>query len=345
MPQNKLKPTIKKLISFMRGLYQKIPYPTFHRFVKICGSSWRIIAICTSLIVFLYYPLGGWIINDINTDTSVEFSNTDTQRSTTIETISYLIRREVNDNIWTPNLPFFFPSYFLDNMPEFQTGVITSIRNLTSILAEHWEQDVAPQEEQYLKQAAKLLQYPPEIWLFSQENRLMPAPSSPSQYRKARKLLIKYNQGLSDGSLVYYKTTHDLISFLKNISINLHKTASKLETHIREESPDYIDSQADNLFYRARGLAYADYMLLKALGIDYKNILLEADVYPDWTRMLKALESAAQLNPLLIRNGEIDSSFAPNHLSAEGFYLLKARSLMQKISRNLELSIQKNKEQ
>ena len=51
-------------------------------------------------------------------------------------------------------------------------------------------------------------------------------------------------------------------------------------------------------------------MILKALGIDYKNILVYADIYADWTRMLKALENAAQLNPLIVRNGEINKRAA-----------------------------------
>ena len=285
------------------------------------------------------------IIHDIDTDTSVEISHSDSNRSTTIETISYLIRREVNDKIWTPNLPFFFPSYFLDNMPEFQLGMLDAISNLTPALASNWKQDVAPEKEQYLKQADKLLQYPPKIWLFSPDNTLMPAPSAHSQYRKARKQLIKYNQGLSDGSWVLYKTPQDLLLFLKKIGNNLHNTASLLETHIREESIDFIDNKVDNLFYYAQGIAYANYMLLKALAIDYKNILLDADVYPDWTRMLKSLENASQLDPLIVRNGELNSSFAPNHLSTEGFYLLKANSLIQKISHQMKNTFSNNKEQ
>ena len=128
------------------------------------------------------------------------------------------------------------------------------------------------------------------------------------------------------------------------MSTGLYKITTKLEERIREESSSWLDTQADNLFYRARGLAYADYMLLKALAFDYKKILVANNVYSDWTRMLKALESAAQMNPAIIRNGEIDSTYAPNHLTAQGFYLLKARSLMQKVSRNLEKNISQHKD-
>lgn len=345
MPQQKLKELLTKLSLSLKKAHKHITFLPLQNIIKICGSSWRIIALTICSIVFLYYPLGGLIINDIDTDTSVEISAAKQNRSATVETISYLIRKEVNDKIWTPNLPFFYPSYFLDNMPEFQLGIIEAISSISQTLAERWETNVATKEEQLLTQADKLLHYPPTIWMFSAENKLMPAPSAHSQYRKARKLLIKFNQGLSDGNIVIYKTPQDLIAILKDISIDLHKTAGKLENHIREESPSYNDNQADNLLYRAKGFAYADYMLLKALGLDYKNILVDADIYADWTRMLKALENAAQLNPLIVRNGEINSIFSPNHLTTEGFYLLKARSLMQKISYRLEQIYINKKEQ
>ena len=345
MQQPKLKELLSRLSLLISKAYKHITSLPLQNIIKICSSSWRIIAISVCSIVFLYYPLGGLIINNIDTDTSVEISVSNQERSATIETISYLIRREVNDKMWTPNLPFFYPSYFLDNMPEFQLGIIDAISNISNTLADRWEQNVATKAEQLLNQANKLLHYPPTIWMFSAENKLKPVPSAHSQYRKARKLLIRYNQNLSDGNIVIYKTPQDLTAILKDISIKLHKTAAKLESHIREESSSYIDNQSDNLLYHAKGFAYVNYILLKALSIDYKNTLIDADIYADWTRMLKALENASQLNPIIVRNGEINSSFSPNHLSTEGFYLLKARSLMQKISYQLEQFYLNKKEQ
>ncbi len=344
MLSTKLKKHLQQGIVFAKSIWQKKLSYQIKRSADFFGSSWRIIAFIFCGIIFLYYPLGALIINDIDTDTSVDVSDSETNRSATIETISYLIRKEVNDKIWTPNLPFFFPSYILDNMPEFQLGLIDGVSNFTASIALRWEQKVGTQEERLLTQASQLLQYSPHIWMFSSENKLMPAPSAPSQYRKARKILIKYNQELNNEKIILYKTPQDLIFFLKNISNNLHKVATKLENHIREESYDYIDNQADNLLYQAKGLAYAYYMLLKALAVDYKNVLIDTETYPEWTRMLKALENASQLNPILVRNGEINSSLAPNHLSTEGFYLLKARSIMQNISYQLEKNYNHNKE-
>ena len=65
-------------------------------------------------------------------------------------------------------------------------------------------------------------------------------------------------------------------------------------------------------------------MLLKALSYDFKESILYYNLYQNWTSLLKALELASQLNPEVVRNAELDSSFAPNHLAAIGFYAQKA---------------------
>ena len=168
--------------------------------------------------------------------------------------------------------------------------------------------------------------------MFSPTNRLLPAPSANTQYRKARKHLIKFNAALADGSEVWYKNPEDLTLLLNRARSDLWKNATRqLERQIRENSADLIDTKADDVFYYGQGKAYAYYLLFKALGHDYKNIIVKKDAYGIWTSMLKALENAAQINPAVVRNGKLDSLGVPNHLAALGFYVLKAQTLMNRI--------------
>ena len=336
MPQQKLKQALVKIREFLHNRLQKLSWRPLRIILELFGSWWQIIAISIAAIIFLYYPLGGWLVEDIDTNTDIEISPANESQSATAEMMSFLIRREVNDNIWTPNLPFFFPSYFLDNMPSFQLGLMSGVSSLAQSMAAKLEKNIATPEDNHLHQAAELLEYPGTIWMFSPQNKLVPVPSAHSQYRKARKQLIKYNQELNDGSLVFYRNPKDLAYFLRRMKLQLVKTTGQLEAQIREESSSWTDNQADNLFYHARGLAYADYMLIKALGFDYKQILVDTNTYSDWTILLKTLESAAQLSPAIIRNGEADSLTAPNHLSNIGFYLYKAQIMLQKIAQQLE---------
>lgn len=334
--------TVSKLKSFLTALFNflhKLPIKTWlltyrqklHHFL---ASWWQLLIGALAALIFLYYPLGGWIIEDIDTTTDYEI-NTVSPQSATIEMMSFLVKREVADKVWTPNLPFIFPSYFLDNMPSFQLGLISAVSTTTDALEAKLDKIVAPKQDQPLKTAAELLRYPGTIWMFSPQNKLTPVPSAGSQYKKARKQLIAYNQSLCDGSEVFYKSPVDLAYILQKIIKDLRRSSSKLDTHIRENSASWLDNRADNLFYYQKGKVYGYALLLKALSRDYKEIIVNADVYQLWIRMYKALEDAATLSPSLVRNGELDSTFAPNHLAAINYYTIKAALTGQDIVNRL----------
>lgn len=307
------------------------------KFAGFINSWWKVLLSVAAVIVFLYYPLGGLFVEDIDTNTEYEINTNNPEQSAVISMNAFLINREVHEKMWTPNLPFFFPSYFLDNMPNFQMGIISAISNITSAMAKKIEKPIAKNEELHLVEAAKLLKYPGTIWMFSAENSLVPVPSANSQYKRARKHLLKYNQELLDGSNVFYKNSADLAYFLKRIGADLSKNSYGLEVRIREESSSLFDTKADDLFFEAKGKVYAYYLILRALGSDYKDVLVMNNVYQTWTQLLKNLEDAALLSPLWIRNGELDSLLAANHLQTMAYYELKAAAYCKKIVDELKV--------
>lgn len=313
--------------------------------VIFISSWWHIILIAFAALAFLYYPLGGLMVNDIDTDTAYEINETDSAQSATVDMMAFMINREVNDKMWTPNLPFFFPSYFLDNMPNFQLGIFDTLASFSAGFAKKADAPIVSKDRpRYVKEAAELLKYPGTVWMFSPTNKLMPAPSANTQYRKARKYLIKFNHALTSGTQVWYKNPEDLAYFLNRARKDLWRSATqKVEHAVVENSPDFTDTKADDVFYFNQGKTYAYYLLFKALGHDYKDIIVKNDAYGAWTAMLKALENASQINPAVVRNGELDSLSAPNHLAALGYYMLKAQSLMTKIEQKLQNNIQTRK--
>lgn len=334
---DQLKKYFKTCIGFIRDRIKKINFPVIrHRVWRFLRSWWQLIALLFAGIVFLYYPVGGMLVEDIDTNTNIEIVQNRPEQSSAVEMMSFIINREVSKKMWTPNLPFFFPSYFLDNMPNFQLGMMSSVSTLAQAMSQRLARPIDDKQEQHLIEAAKLLQYPGNIWMFSPENRLMPAPSSNSQYKKARKQLIKYSYSLNDGSEVFYRNPGDLAYFMDKLATNLAKGLEKIETQVREYSSNFTDNKADDIFYYTRGQIYADYLLLKALGADYKHIILDHNLYLPWTQMLSALELGAQISPTIVRNGELNSITAPNHLIAIAFYTTRARSLMREISQTLK---------
>lgn len=302
------------------------------------GSWVKVAAVVVTIFLILYYSVGGWLIQNIDTTTDYEIRTTDNQ-SATVEMMSFLINREIRDNMWTPNLPFIFPSYFLDNMPNFQLGIVSSLKTTSAALAARLDKAVAEEGDMPLKSAAEYLSYPGTVWMFSSTNKLVPAPSAGSQYRKARRQLTEYNQSLRDGSVFFYKSPADLAYFLQKIADDLWKSGTILEAQIRENSSSWIDTKADDVFYFQKGKVYAYYLLIKALGSDYKDIVVGCDVYRPLTSILKTLEDAALLNPAFIRNGETDSSTAPNSLMTSGYYTLKAASIGKTVVEKLKTCV------
>ena len=51
-----------------------------------------------------------------------------------------------------------------------------------------------------------------------------------------------------------------------------------------------------------------------------------------WEQMMKSLRTAAVMDPLIVANGKQDGLFVPSHLSAQGFYLLRARTQLKEVT-------------
>ncbi len=296
------------------------------------GSWWRVLLVSLIAFICLYYPLGGLWLQNIDKTTDYEINIKNPQQSSAVEMASFIINREVNEKMWTPNLPFFFPTFFLDNMPEFQLGIIKATSNVVSAMARRLDTPIVSEaDEPHLKTAGKLLKYDGHIWMFSPTNSFTPVPSAHSQYRKARKQLIKFNQQLNAGSIPFYRNPTDLAYILTRINKDLNTSVEKLDSQIREESGSWTDFKADNVFYYNQGKAYAYYLLLKALGNDYKDILVDKDAYLLWTRSLKALEDASKLDSLYIRNAQLNSMAAPNHLQYLAYFMIRSKDANQDI--------------
>jgi len=294
--------------------------------------SFDIIIICIIGFLLLYYPLGAFLTHKIERNTNIEITNDTPNQSQTIEMISYIINNEVNNKIWTPNLPFLFPASTLDNMPNYQLGIIDSLSKFTTAFEKRIDGKIQNRENNSkLYKAATLLRYPGTIWMFDPQNKIKPVPSASNQYRKARRLLIKYNQSLISGQNTFYKNPLDLAYILQKINLNLSKSTQQLSVAIRENSSNIFDFKADDIFYYNQGKAYTYFLIFKALGHDYKTEIVNTGQYQNWISITKALEEASLIQPWIIRNGRLNSITAPNHLSYLNSYILKAQNTIYKV--------------
>jgi len=303
------------------------------RFVR----SWpRLFVVLVVLAVLMYYPLGGWLSEDIDLTEDYDLAEAEENAPQTTQMMAFLIGREVNQHIWTANLPIFFPSYFLDNMPNFQTGIISGLSNVSRLLVQQMQCGENEKEGSYMAESAKLLAYPGNVWLFSPDNKLKTAPSSAAQYRKARKLLQELGKAVADERCFWYKTPQNLARIVEGIISDLEKTAGRMEQQINEGSSDFIDYKADDIFYEAAGRNYAYYQLLKTLAKDYKQVLLAENLYAEWTKAVNSLQNAISLQPAIVFNGKLSALWQANHLAPAAYYTQRAENILLKIYQILE---------
>ena len=157
------------------------------------------------LIMLLYYPVGMFLIHKV--DASPEFGLEYTSEGSNAVAVSIaLIDREVIQNGWVSNDPVFKPGAFLDNMSNYQQGIISAIARFSFELVDQLGRTRGSSAvDPDLQEVSGLLQYPGDIWWWNPSTSLMPVSTSEQQYIKAMEQMVVYNERLARGSAVFEK--------------------------------------------------------------------------------------------------------------------------------------------
>lgn len=285
------------------------------------------------ILVGLYIPAGMLWVHVIDDDTTLVPTDVPTGSSRAVAMAATLIERETITHRWAANDPFFLPGWWLDNMPEFQTGIIEALgRFSTEMMDQIGRNRGSSQADPDLSKAVDLLKSAPDIWLFDFTTSWAPTTSSDAKYRSAAKALRSYNQRLSQGQALFERRGDNLIALLERITSDLGSSSAVLDKQILAGREVIIDRRADNIFYGVKGRLYAYYLILRELGMDYQQLLRDREAFNAWTQMLESLHEASLLDPLIVMNGATDGLFAANHLATQGFYLLRARTQLREVS-------------
>jgi hypothetical protein len=291
-------------------------------------------AIVIAVFLALYYPIGMAWVHTIDDDPEFTMPGEVAENaSRSVALAAALIDREINQNRWTANDPFFVPSAALDNMPNFQQGVVGALARFAFELTDQIGRTRgSSQTDPDLQEAAGLLQYSGTKWVWDPTVSLWPTAASEKQYEKARKSLLAYNVRLAAGDAVFDRRSDNLLATLDRMAVDLGSSSAVLDRQVSEHSDDLIDTQSDDLFYGIKGQLYAYYLLCRELEKDFGNVISERELGSVWSHMLDSMRQAAMLDPLVVINSEPDGVVLPSHLAAQGFYLLRARTRLKEIT-------------
>ena len=309
---------------------------------RISAQLWRQtrrFAWVLALAALAYYPLGMWWVHVVDDDPSFALADNAApeKSSRAVAMAAALIERETDHHRWVANDPFFFPGAALDNMPNFQQGIIAALARFAFELTDQIGRTRgSSQADRDLQEAAGLLQYSGTKWIFDFSTSIAPTATSEAQYRKARRALLAYNERLAKGQAAFERRADNLLSTLDRIALDLGSSSAAIDRQIAEHSGSLIDPKADDIFYFVKGQAYGYALVLRELRRDYANVASERELGSAWAQMLASMEKAATLHPWVIVNGRPDGQFLPSHLAAQGFYVLRARTQLREITAILQ---------
>ncbi len=291
----------------------------------------RALLIALPILIAFYYVGGALLMNNINTDPNYMVADDEVAsgESYSIAVASGLLDREINQHGWVANDPFFLPTALLDNMANFQLGIVAGIAEFTGALSSALSGQGIDDSD--LKSATDRLRRPGTVWLWDTSRPLGFLGRSESQYREGLLALEGYNVGLTERDTGFPNDAASLKIILDSMAATLADAADRLST-TAAAAPPMFGNRADDAFYFVRGLVYAQEILMKGLGRDYASVIRIRGLEDSWRQTIAAMAAAAALDPLMVMNGAPDAWLFPSHLETLGFRVLRARQMLERAS-------------
>lgn len=235
------------------------------------------------------------------------------------------------------------PGLFMDNMPNWEYGALKQVRDMTRSLRNDFSRSQSQSKEDAdLAAAEGHLIIGDKEWMF---------PAAEDEYQDGAERLGKYLARLSDPktpNAQFYARADNLNEWLGLVEKRLGDTSQSLSAsiaHVRENTDlDGDDSAAqstntgskvlamtpwmeiDDVFYEARGTAWALTQLLKAVEVDFKQVLEKKNATASLKQIIRELEAAQQpVSSPIILNGSGFGFFA-NHSLVMASYISRANA-------------------
>jgi len=288
------------------------------------------ICLGVALVLFVLYPALAFLHSTIDDDPNFGPKTLKSGMSHAVAASAALIKRETNKHGWTPDAPWFSPNALLDNMPNYQKGIVAALSRFASEMSGRIGHASGAADAD-LQTAAGLLQYPPDVWVWNPSVSLWPAATSESQYRGAAKALRQYNARLGLGQAVFDRSPGNLQYALDGIAADLDSSSVAIQDHIEKTSGFPFESHTDDIFYSTKGRMYAYYIVLKGLQADFAPVIAQRHLAKPWADMMESFRAGVALEPMIVLDGAPDSDFFPCTLCGEGFYVLRARARLREI--------------
>lgn len=246
-----------------------------------------------------------------------------------------------NDKL--PPVSFFGMFNMLDNMPNWEFGVLVQVRDLSRAMREVYSRSQSQStEDPDLALAEPRFNFNSDSWIL---------PSSESQYRDGLDYTRKYFRRLSDvnapnaqfyaraDNLRYWLSTVDsrLGSLSQRLSASVGKRRINIDLAGEEGASQSTNtpkellvqtpwSEIDDVFYEARGTAWALIQFMKAAEVDFADVLAKKNAKVSLEQIVRELEGtqAVVWSPMIL-NGT-GFGLVANHSLVMASYISRANA-------------------
>jgi len=245
------------------------------------------------------------------------------------------------------------PGIWMDNMSNWEFGMLVQLRDLSRAL----RKDIA-RSQSTSREDTDLATAEPQLHF---DNRSFWFPSTENEYKRGIRYLKAYQARLLDddqSNAQFYARADNLRNWLADVETRLGSLSQKLSASVGREqlnvdlagdnaarqstsSPQELRLktpylQIDDVFYEARGASFALVHLMKAIEIDFQNILEKKNAMVSVQQIVRELEATQEpvMSPMIL-NGSGFGVFA-NHSLVMANYISRANAAIIDLRRLLE---------
>ena len=272
-----------------------------------------------------------------------------TTTATLIETVDVLLHKR-GGYFSNDILP---PWVFLDNVPNWEFGVLTQVRDLARAMRNDFSRSQTQSTEDLdLAEADPLFHYDNARWI---------PPDTEGRYRKGMEALERYLTRLSspsDPDAQFFARADNLTDWLAIVEKRLGSLSQRLSASVGQArlntdlsgdpdarqstySPDLMVvktpwTQIDDVFYEARGTAWALVHFLHAMEVDFDDVLRKKNALVSFRQIIRELEATqTPLHSPMVLNGSQFGLFAnhslimANYIARSNAAIIDLRKLLQ----------------
>ncbi len=286
-----------------------------------------------------------WVTHAADTDSAtLGFSTTDT-----LIRVARTLLDKPGGYLTNDKMP---PSVFLDNIPSWEYGVLTQVRDLGRVMRDDYTRSQSQsKEDDDIAAGAPRFFFDNDSWIL---------PTTESEYRDGITFFNAYRQRLLDGTpgTQFYARADNFREWLSQVEKRLGSLTRRLGNSVASdrinddlagdssaeasgEQPDTVSTrtgwfEVDNIFFEARGSAWALLHFFRAAEFDFAGVLADKNAETSVRQIIRELEASLEgLSSPIILNGGGYGLFA-NHSLVMANYLARANAAVINLRELLE---------